>query len=67
MAIIFCFIVFFILVGLSVDTVYLDAFTRYGPPVPIATLSALAFAAFMALTAYNYGGNLILSSMGAEK
>lgn len=30
-------------------------------------LSALAFGAFMAVTAYNYGGNLILSSMGAEK
>jgi len=66
-AIVFCFIVFFILVGLSVDYVYLDAFTRYGPPVPIATLSTLAFATFMALTAYNYGGSLILSSMGAEK
>lgn len=63
----FCFIVIFILVGFSVDYLYLDAFTRYGPPVPIATLSALAFAVFTALTAYNYGGNLILSSMGAEK
>ncbi len=67
MGIIFCFILFFLLVGFSVDFLYFDAFSRYGPPVPIATLSTLTFATLMTLTAYRYGGELILSSVGAEK
>jgi heat shock protein HtpX len=54
-------------VGLSVDTVYLNAFTPYGPSLPVATLSALSFATLMTFTAYNFGGNLILTSVGAEK
>jgi heat shock protein HtpX len=65
--IIFCFILLFLLVGFSVDFLYLDAFSRYGPPVPIATLSTLTFATLMTLTAYRYGGELILRSVGAEK
>jgi heat shock protein HtpX len=58
---------FFILVGLSLDYVYLDAFTPHGPSVPIATLSALSFATVTTFTAYNFGANLILSSVGAER
>jgi heat shock protein HtpX len=54
-------------VGLSVDTVYLGAFTPYGPALPVATLAALSFATAMTFTAYNFGGNLILTSVGAEK
>ena len=64
--IVFCFIVFFILVGWSVDYAYLDAFTPRGPALPIATLSALAFSTIMTLTAYYGGADLILSSVGAE-
>jgi len=55
------------LIGFAVDALYLDAFTRYGPPVPVATLSALVFSAFTSLSAYSYGADLILSSVGAEK
>jgi heat shock protein HtpX len=58
---------FFLLVGFAVDYVYLDAFTPHGPPLPIATLSSLAFATVMTLTAYNFGGEMILTSVGAEK
>jgi heat shock protein HtpX len=56
-----------LLVGFAVDHLYLDAFTRHGPSVPVATLSALAFATMTSLTAYSFGGNLILNSVGAEK
>jgi heat shock protein HtpX len=55
------------LIGFAVDYLYLDAFTPHGPPVPIATLSTLAFATFTALSAYHYGSQWILSSVGAEK
>jgi heat shock protein HtpX len=55
------------LIGFAADYLYLDAFTPAGPPVPIATLSALIFATVTTLTAYNFGGNLILSSVGAAK
>ena len=55
------------MIGFAVDALYLDAFTRYGPPVPVATLSALVFSAFTSLSAYSYGADLILSSVGAEK
>jgi hypothetical protein len=47
-----CFIVFFLLIGFVVDYLYLDAFTPYGSPVPIATLSTLAFATFTVFSAY---------------
>ncbi len=64
---VFCFVLFFLLVGFAVDYAYLDAFTPQGPPLPIATLSSLTFATVMALTAYNCGASLILISLGAEK
>jgi heat shock protein HtpX len=64
---VFLFLIFFLLVGLSVDYVYLGVSTAAGLPLPISTLSALIFAVFMALTAYGYGGNLILASVAAEK
>ena len=54
------------MIGFAVDYLYLDAFTPHGPPVPIATLSALAFASFTALSAFSYGSHWILSSVGAE-
>ena len=44
MAIVVCFMLFFLLVGFTVDAVYLGAFTPYGPPFPLATLSTLLFA-----------------------
>lgn len=53
--------------GLSVDYLYLDAFTLYGASLPIATLSALSFATVTTFTAYHFGANLILSSVGAER
>ena len=57
---------FFFLVGLSIDHLYLDAFTASGSSVPIATLMALAFSAAVTLIAYRQGSRLILSSVGAE-
>ncbi len=65
--VVLCFVAFFLLIGFAVDYLYLDAFTPHGLPVPIATLSALAFATFTAFSAYRYGGGWILSSVGAEK
>jgi heat shock protein HtpX len=61
------FLSFFLLVGLSVDYLYLGLSTSAGLPLPVATASALLLAAFMTLTAYGYGGSLILASVGAEK
>lgn len=63
----FCFLLFFFLVGLSIDYLYLDAFTARGSSVPIATLMALAFSAAVTLTGYRQGSKLILSSVGAEQ
>ena len=59
------FLLFFLLVGSSVDFLYFGAFTPGGPSVPFATLAALAFATVMTMTAYGAGGRLILASMGA--
>jgi heat shock protein HtpX len=55
------------LIGFAVDYLYLDAFTPKAPPLPLATLSALIGATVTALTAYNYGDDLILASVGAER
>ena len=63
----FCFLLFFFLVGLSIDYLYLDVFTARGSPIPIATFMALAFSAAVTLTAYRQGSKLILSSVGAEQ
>lgn len=65
-AIVLCFIAFFLLIGFSVDYVYLGAFTAPGPSLPFATLGSLTFATCMTLTAYSAGSKLILASMGAE-
>ncbi|MBM4261231.1 MAG: M48 family metallopeptidase [Deltaproteobacteria bacterium] len=65
-AIVLGFIGFFLLVGFSVDYVYLGAFAPRGPSLPWATLGSLAFATFMTLTAYGAGSKMILSSMNAE-
>jgi heat shock protein HtpX len=62
-----CFLLFFFLVGLSIDYLYLDAFTSRGPSLPIATLIALGFSAAVAYTGYRQGSKLILSSVGAEQ
>jgi heat shock protein HtpX len=63
---VFCFLLFFFLIGLSIDCLYLDAFTARGPSVPIATLAALGLSATVAYTGYRHGSRLILSSVGAE-
>lgn len=65
-AIALCFIGFFLLVGVSVDYVYLGVFVARGPALPFATLGSLAFATFMTLTAYSAGSKMILRSVGAE-
>jgi heat shock protein HtpX len=62
-----CFLVFFFLVGLSVDYLYLDLFEISGHAIPVATTAALVFSAAMTWTAYSKGSKLILSSMGAER
>lgn len=61
------FIVFFLVIGCSVDYLYLDGFTPAGAPFPLATLFALGFASFTTLTAYYGGSGLILGSLGAQK
>ena len=62
-----CFLLFFFLVGLSVDYLYLDLFEISGHAIPVATTAALVFSAAMTWTAYSNGSKLILSSMGAER
>jgi heat shock protein HtpX len=57
---------FFILVGLSVDYVYLNSFSSGAAPIPIATLSALGFSTIMSLTGFYYGAGWVLASVGAE-
>lgn len=61
------FLLFFFVLGGAIDFFYFDAFTPAGPAFPFATLFALGFATFTTLTAYYGGGDLILSSLGAEK
>jgi heat shock protein HtpX len=63
---IFAFLIFFLLIGLAVDFVYLGAFTTAGPRFPFATVGALAWAVVMTFTALGYGGKLILGAVGAE-
>ena len=64
--IVFCFLLFFVAVGLSVDYLYLDAFTPSGPPFAVATVLSLVFATGITLTSYYQGSELILRSLGAE-
>jgi heat shock protein HtpX len=63
---VFGFVVFFVLVGLSVDYAYLNSFSSPGPPLPIATLLALGISSSLTLTAYYHGADLVLASVGAE-
>src|SRR3989338_5595314 len=60
------FILLFLAVGLSVDYLYLDAFTPSGPPFAIATVVSLALASGITLVSYYWGSELILRSLGAE-
>jgi len=64
--IIFCFILFFILVGLSVDYAYLDSFASATAPIPFATLAALGFSTVLTLAGYYRGADWVLASVGAE-
>jgi len=61
-----CFLLFFTLVGASVDYLYLDPFAGGVPSIPVATLVSLLFASVMALSAYYSGSEWILRSFGAE-
>ncbi len=60
------FLLFFLAVGLSVDYLYLDAFTPSGPPFAVATVVSLALATGITLISYYQGSELILRSLGAE-
>jgi heat shock protein HtpX len=64
-ALVGCFILFFLFIGGAIDYLYFDSFSSSA--VPIATIGALGFAAFSTLTAYYGGGDIILSSVGAER
>lgn len=64
--VVFLFFLFFLLVGLAVDYLYLDFYTPKGPSVPWATAAALVLATVIALTSYYHGSELILRSLGAE-
>jgi heat shock protein HtpX len=61
------FILFFLFIGVALDYLYLDAFTRAGSPLPMATIFALGLATVSTLTAYYGGSDMILSSLGAER
>jgi heat shock protein HtpX len=65
-ALIFIFCVFFLLVGLVVDHLYLDAFAGNSLPLPLATIVSLSIAALIALSSYYQGSRWILTSLGAE-
>ena len=60
------FLLFFLAVGLSVDYLYLDAFTPSGPPFAVATVFSLTLATGITLISYYQGSELILRSLGAE-
>jgi heat shock protein HtpX len=64
--IILVFFLLFSLIGLSVDHLYLDSFSRGGAPLPIATIVALVVAVGIALLSYYQGSEMILGSLGAE-
>ena len=64
--IVLLFLLLFLAVGLSVDYVYLDAFTPSGPPFAVATVLSLALATGITLVSYYQGSELILRSLGAE-
>jgi heat shock protein HtpX len=66
-AIIFLFLLFFVLVGLSVDYFYFAAFTPHGRAIPAATLIALGISVCLTYTAYRHGSGLILKALAAEK
>jgi heat shock protein HtpX len=66
-AIVFLFLLVFVLVGLSVDYLYFAAFTPEGPSIPAATLIALGTSVCLTYTAYRHGSGLILNAVGAEK
>jgi len=61
------FIMVFLVVGTSIDYLYLDGFTAAGAPFPIATVFALGLATLSTLSAYYGGSGLILASLGAER
>lgn len=61
------FILFFLFIGVALDYLYFDAFTRAGSPLPMATIFALGLATVSTLTAYYGGSDMILSSLGAER
>lgn len=63
---IFVFCLFFLLVGILVDHLYLDAFAADGLPLPLATMVSLSLAALIALASYYHGSRWILTSLGAE-
>lgn len=64
--IVLLFLLFFLLVGLSVDYLYLETLTPQGPSIPIATVLSLALATGITLASYYHGSELILRSLGAE-
>jgi heat shock protein HtpX len=61
------FILLFLVIGVGLDYLYFDALTPAGPPLPVATIVALALATSSTLAAYYGGSDIILSSLGAEK
>jgi heat shock protein HtpX len=64
--ILFCFILIFVVVGLAVDFAYLGGFAGGAKPLPVATLSALAFSTIIALAGFYQGSGWVLASVGAE-
>jgi heat shock protein HtpX len=66
-ALVAAFILFFLLIGGAIDYLYFDGFTEAGPALPIATIFSLGLATASTLAAYYGGGDMILSSLGAQK
>lgn len=58
--------VFFVIIGLTLDYLYFDLWSEGGPSWPIATTGALTLSTVSTVVAYYGGSSLILASLGAE-
>ncbi|HVO23331.1 MAG TPA: M48 family metallopeptidase [Candidatus Margulisiibacteriota bacterium] len=60
------FVLFFLLLGLGLDTVWGGFLSARGEPLPLATLGTLGLAAAMSLSAYFGGARLVMASLCAQ-
>jgi heat shock protein HtpX len=60
------FLVFFLMLGLGLDTVWAGFLSPGGEPLPFVTLVAVGVAAAMSLSGYFGGGRLVMASLHAR-